>query len=298
MKSLYLLVGITRQGHLQALRHLEEETAKEPFFIGLIAELRQMHPGMGLRTMYEQFGASGLGRDAFIALGLRAGFRLRAAENPQITTRAIKSRRYPNLLEGRWFTGVNQLWTSDLFYFSLQGRHYYGVLIMDVYSRRIVGWSMCDNMRAENNVLALGRALALRGIAHYGDQLIHHSDRGSQYVSDDYTKSLRENGIRISMCKEVLENAHIERANGTIKNDYLYRWKIQGERQLFQRMEMAVNNYNNRRHRALKMTPVEFETYVKELPNEKKPKMEIFTYKQNVENPLQLQLHFEQQLDS
>ena len=93
MKGLYLLVGITRQGHLQALRHLEEETAKEPFFIGLIAELRQMHPGMGLRTMYEQFGAAGLGRDAFIALGLRAGFRLRAAENPQITTRAIKSRQ-------------------------------------------------------------------------------------------------------------------------------------------------------------------------------------------------------------
>lgn len=298
MKALYMLVGITRQGHQQLVRHLEEETAKEPFFIGLIAEVREMHPGMGLRTIYEQFGVAGLGRDAFIALGLRAGYRLRAAENPQITTRAIKNRRYPNLLEGRWFTAVNQLWTSDLFYFSLQGRHYYGVLIMDVYSRRIVGWSMSENMRAENNMLALSRALALRGIAHYDDQLIHHSDRGSQYVSDDYTGSLREHGIQISMCKEVLENAHIERANGTIKNDYLYRWKIQNERQLLERMEMAVNNYNNRRHRALKMTPIEFETYVKELPDEKKPKMEIFTYKQNVENPLQLQLHFQQHLDS
>lgn len=298
MRALYLLVGISRQGHLQSVRHWEEEMAKEPFFVGLIAEVREMHPGMGLRTMHEQFSPAGIGRDAFIALGIQAGFRLRAAENPQITTRSIKSRRYPNLLEGRWFTSVNQLWTSDLFYFSLQGRHYYGVLIMDVYSRRIVGWSMSENMRAENNVLALARALTLRGIPNYENQLIHHSDRGSQYVSDDYTGSLKANGIRISMCKDVLENAHIERANGTIKNDYLARWNIKTEAQLFERMEMAVNNYNNRRHRALKMTPIEFETYVKELADENKPQMEVFIYKQNVDNPFQLKLNFEQQCDS
>lgn len=296
MSALYLLVGISRQGHLQSVRHWEEELAKEPFFVGLIAEVREMHPGMGLRTMYEQFSPPGIGRDAFIALGIGAGFRLRAAENPQITTRSIRSRRYPNLLEGRWFTGVNQLWSSDLFYFSLQGRHYYGVLIMDVYSRRIVGWSMSENMRAENNVLALARALTLRGIANYEDQLIHHSDRGSQYVSDDYTDSLKASGIRISMCKEVLENAHIERANGTIKNDYLARWNIKTEAHLFDRMEMAVNNYNNRRHRELKMTPIQFETYVKELSDENKPKMDVFTYKQNVQNPFQLQLMFKDQL--
>lgn len=295
MKELYLIAGVSKQGHFNALLQWSIEAAKEPYFIGLIVEVREMHPGMGLRTMHEQFRPEGIGRDAFVALGLRAGFRLRAPENPQITTRAIKNRRYENLLAGRRFTGVNQLWSSDLFYFSLQGRHYYGVLIMDVYSRRIVGWSMADNMRAENNVRALQRALSLRGIPHYGQQLIHHSDRGSQYISDDYTTALDDHGIRVSMCKEVLENSHIERANGTIKNDYLKRWPIHTERQLFEHMEMAVNNYNNRRHHALRMTPIQFETYVKDLPDEKKPKMEIFIYKQlqhSVDNPLQLQLNF------
>lgn len=297
MNALYLLVGISRQGHLQSVRHMEEEMAKEPFFIGFITEIREIHPGMGLRTMYEQFMPVGIGRDAFIALGIREGYRLRVAENPQITTRSIKNRRYPNLLEGQWFTGVNQLWSSDLFYFPLNDRHYYGVLILDVYSRRIVGWSMSENMRAENNLLALSRALALRGVETYQDQLIHHSDRGSQYVSDDYTNALKTNGIKISMCREVLENAHIERANGTIKNDYLRRWKIKTEAQLFERMEMAVNNYNNRRHQSLKMTPIEFETYVNELSDEHKPKMEVFTYKQNVQNPFQLQFMFKDQLE-
>lgn len=294
MKLLYLLAGITRQGHLQLVRHLEEEMAKEPFYLGLIVEIREMHPGMGLRTIYEQFKPEGIGRDSFIALGLRNGFRLRAPQNPQITTRIIKNRRYPNLLEGKRFTGVNQLWTSDIFYFSLQGRHYYGVLIMDVYSRRIVGWSMAANMRAENNVRALEVALALRGIPNYSNKLIHHSDRGSQYVSDEYTELLKSKGILISMCKEVLENAHIERANGTIKNDYLYRWNIQTELKLFKQMDIAVNNYNNRRHRSLGMTPIQFETYVNELLDEKKPELEIFIYKQSVENPLQLQMNFEQ----
>lgn len=290
MRMLYLLAGVTKQGHQQALQRQIEEAAKEPSYIGLITEIREIHPGMGLRKMFEQFEPEGIGRDAFIALGIQSGFRLRAPENPQITTRTIPNRRYPNLLEGKRFTDVNQLWSSDIFYFSLLGQHYYGVLLMDVYSRRIVGWSMSNNMRAENNIRALERALTLRGISNYHNQLIHHSDRGSQYISDDYTRSLSKHGIQISMCKEVLENAHIERVNGTIKNEYLARWTIKSESQLIERMEMAVSNYNNRRHQSLKMTPLEFETYVKELAEEQKNKMEIFTYKNNIENPDQLRL--------
>jgi putative transposase len=292
MSRLYLIAGISKQGHHKALRQTAAEEAKEPLYEGLICEIRTMHPGMGLRTMYEQFQPEGIGRDAFIALGLHHGHRLRVNKNPQITTRSIKNRNYPNLLTDKWFTNVNQLWTSDIFYFSLAEKHYYGILIMDVYSRRIIGWSIADNMRAENNIRALQGALTLRGISNYKQQLIHHSDRGGQYVSDDYTNLLTKNGILISMCAEVLENAHIERVNGTIKNDYLKRWEIRSELQLFDRMQMAVNNYNNRRHRSLKMTPIQFETYVKELSDENRPKMSIFVYKQDVDNPLQLQLSF------
>jgi putative transposase len=290
MRGLYLIAGVSRQGHHQALAQLAAVSSKEPCYVGLIMELREMHPGMGLRTMYDQFQPEGIGRDGFIALGLREGFRLRAPEAPQITTRAVKNRQYVNLLEDKRFTSVNQLWTSDLFYFPYNGQHYYGVLIMDVYSRRIVGWAMSNNMRAENNLRALERALTLRGVSNYNGQLIHHSDRGGQYVSDDYTHTLNRYGIRISMCREVLENAHIERANGTIKNDYLRRWTIHSERHLLERMEMAVNNYNERRHRSLGMTPIQFETYVNELPEEQRPVMEIFVYKQNVVNPMQLSL--------
>jgi putative transposase len=290
MNDFYLIASITRQGHHQALRQLQDEQSKEPAYVGLMYEMREMHPGMGLRTMYEQFQPTGIGRDAFIALGIRQGFRLRAFTNPQITTRAVKNRRFTNLLAGKRFTNVNQLWSSDIFYVSLNDRHYYGILIMDVYSRRIIGWSIADNMRAAHNLVALQRAFTLRGIEHYEGKLIHHSDRGSQYVSDIYTEALSLRGVQISMCKEVLENAHIERVNGTIKNDYLRHRNIRTEAELFVEMERSVNNYNLRLHQSLGMTPIDFENHIKELSEDQRSVLEIFVYTQNVENPFQLVL--------
>lgn len=292
MKHLYGICGISKQGHWDAIKREREQMAKEPFYIGFIEEVRDMHPGMGLRKMYQQFHPSGIGRDAFIALGLYHGYRLRAVETPHKTTYSVKSAQYNNLLVGKEFTDVNQIWVSDLFYFPLGGQHYYVVLIMDVYSRRIVGYSVADNMRAENNIAALNMALNLRGIDQYDQQLIHHSDRGGQYISNDYTNLLESYGIAISMCTYVLENAHCERANGTIKNEYLKRWPIKNFYQLKKRTAMAVENYNNRLHTTLKMTPINYETYVKELNINERPILEIFTLNKELDNPKQLSFDF------
>ena len=290
MKGMYALCGISKQGHWDAVRRAEQEESKAPCYVGLMHEIRQLHPGMGLRTMYDQFKPEGIGRDAFIALGLKEGYRLRTIKNPQRTTRSVKNARYRNLLGNRSFTFVNQVWVSDIFYFSVENLHYYVVLIMDVYSRRIVGYSVADNLRAENNIRALAMALALRGVDNYNGQLIHHSDRGSQYISDDYTNMLDEYGIQISMCMDVLENAHCERVNGTIKNDYLARWNIQTAEELMWKLPNAISNYNQRRHQTIKMTPIEFETYVKELEPVNRPQVQVFTVQQNVVNPFQLSM--------
>lgn len=292
MNDLYAYFEISKQGHYDAIDRGRAIEDKLPCYLGFIQEIRDMHPGMGLRTMYTQFQPEGIGRDAFIELGLDLGFRLRRHRNPHRTTYSVKSNRFFNLLGDKRFTGVNQLWVSDIFYFFIASQHYYVVLLMDVYSRRIIGYSVADNMRAENNILALNRALAFRGIKDYAQTLIHHSDRGSQYVSNDYTDLLDRYGIQISMCNDVLENAHCERVNGTIKNDYLNRWDIRNFEQLKQRVLDAVDNYNNRVHRTLKMTPIGFETCVKELSAEMRPVVEIYTIKQIVENSSQLQLAF------
>ena len=290
MNSMYAACGLSKQGHWEAVKRERSQRAKEPLYVGFIEDIRELHPGMGLRKMYDQFNPEGIGRDAFIAFGLLAGYRLRVLETPHKTTRSVKSARYRNLLGGKKFTNVNQLWVSDLFYFPIRGKHYYVVLIMDVYSRRIIGYSASDNMRAENNIAALNMALTLRGIKNYKRNLIHHSDRGSQYISDDYTNLLESYQIDISMCMDVLENAHCERVNGTIKNEYLNRWTIDNFYQLQQRLKIAVDNYNNRQHDSLKMTPIEFETYVNELDEKLRPSMEVFTINKTLENHLQLSL--------
>jgi len=166
---------------------------------------------------------------------------------------------------------------------------------MDVYSRRIIGYSVADNMRAENNISALRMALQLRNIENYDGQLIHHSDRGSQYISNDYTNLLEDYGIQISMCSDVLENAHIERVNGTIKNEYLYNWSIHSPYQLKVRVKKAVQAYNNRLHNSLGKTPIDYENFIKELPKNQREVLKVFTYfkcNQIKENPNQLQFEF------
>lgn len=287
MKVVYLLCNLSKQAHQQAMGRLVSQQQKAVVYIGLMAETRDIHPGMGLRTMYEMLQPEGIGRDAFVALGLQEGYRLKALDKYVRTTYSVKSSRYRNLLGGKQFTDVNQLWSSDITYLYCLERFFYIVMIMDVYSRRIIGYSIADNMRAENTLVALKMALALRGRSHYHDKLIHHSDKGSQYASDIYTNTLDDHGIQISMCDEVYENTHIERLNDTVKNQYLNRRNITSERQLKQEITKTMETYNSKRpHKSLaKMTPVTFEAWLQTVPMESRTKMEIYTNNQ-VENPL------------
>lgn len=285
MKILYLVCNVSKQAHHQALRRLKSEYEKEIVFIRLMDQTREIHPGMGLRTMYEMLQPDGIGRDAFISLGLRSGFRLLAMDKPVRTTYSIKTNRYTNLLVGKEFTDVNQVWSSDITYLYCLGRHYYLVMIMDVYSRRILGYNLSDNMRAEGNFKALKMALMTRGITNYQKSLIHHSDKGSQYASDLYTDTLEDYGILTSMCEEVYENTHIERLNETIKNQYLYRWMITSEKQLMQKVETTIFTYNNLRpHQSLsKLPPIEFERKLPSIPLNEREKLKIFTTKKDTE---------------
>lgn len=294
MNDLYGMCGISRQAHAKAVKRELALKQRDYLYVNFMHEIRRHHPGMGLRKMYEQFNPEGIGRDSFIALGLQEGLRLRSYANPVRTTYSVKSNRYRNLLGGKWFTGVNQVWSSDIFYFQIGEKHHYVVLIMDIYSRRIVGYSAADNMRAENNIKALQMALTLRGIRDYKGQLIHHSDRGSQYISNDYTCLLEDYGIQISMCTDVLENAHIERANGRIKNDYLRRWPVKTPARLTYWLKKAVEGYNNCLHSKIdKMTPMQYESHLKQLEEKERFKMKIFVINnQNSDDPNQLKLGF------
>lgn len=293
MNDVFALCGISRQAHYQALqRHLHEQQ-KAQLYVRSMLQVREVHPGMGLRTMYEMLQPDGIGRDAFVALGLQEGFRLKSIEKQTRTTYSTKSSRYGNLLGDLEFNGINQLWSSDITYLYCLDQFFYIVLIMDVYSRRLIGYNIADNMRAENNLSALQMALKLRSIDNYHQSLIHHSDKGTQYASDAYTETLDRYEIKISMCNEVYENTHIERVNDTIKNQYMYRKELTNKRQLEDQLNETIKAYNESRpHQSLnKMSPMQYENYLLKVPKEKRSKMKIYTVKLNTDASLSKQLN-------
>jgi putative transposase len=279
MNALYSHCEISKQGHYKSVQREIQWQLKEELVVGLIMQVRDVHPAMGLRTMYELCQPESIGRDAFISIGLYYGFRAKVFRSKARTTFSSPYSRYKNLLVNKVLNNINQLWASDLTYFKVEEQDFYIVFIMDVYSRLIVGYSVADNMRAENNVNALKMALKSRGIRNYDQKLIHHSDRGGQYISDDYTNLLKDYKIQISMCNMVYENAHIERVNGTIKNQYLSHWNITSSQQLKTEVKRAVETYNYKRPHSAHagLTPDTFEQEIKEHTDTERSKLNIWT---------------------
>ena len=110
---------------------------------------------------------------------------------------------YPNLVPELKLSGLNQLWVADITYIRLRREFVYLAVLLDAYSRRCIGWSLGRTLEAELTLAALRMALAKRDV---GPALVHHSDRGVQYATGDYTALLAEHGIAISMSRKASPN--------------------------------------------------------------------------------------------
>jgi len=128
---------------------------------------------------------------------------------------------YPNLVPSLSVNCPNQLWVADITYIHLRREVFYLAVLLDAFSRRVLGWHMDSNLGAQLTVAALTMALAQRIIT---PNLVHHSDRGTQYASDVYINLLKEQGIRISMSRtgNPYDNAKAERFIKTLKYEEIY----------------------------------------------------------------------------
>lgn len=278
MKQLYEMVNISKQGHLSFIDRHSKEEQDNMLILSAIAGLRVLHPQMGAKKMYELLRPENIGRDKFITFAVANGYGVQRIRNFQKTTHSSRIYKYQNLINGLVVYDINNVWVSDITYFELGDTFYYLTFIEDVYSRRIIGSIAYPTLQAKANLYALNIALKTRGISSY-QSLIHHSDRGVQYTSNEYVKVLESRNIKISMCSSVYENAFVERVNGIIKNEYLNHWTINDYPSLKQKLKLAVYLYNNERpHWNLgKMTPLSFENYIKELPIEKRKGLHMYT---------------------
>jgi transposase InsO family protein len=165
---------------------------------------------------------------------------------------------YPNLAARLRLSGVNQLWVADITYVRLRETFLYVAIVMDAYSRRVVGWDLGEDLRAELALGALNRALADR---HIEPGIVHHSDRGVQYCCHAYVEKLRAHDFAISMSRtgNPYDNAKAESFMKTLKSEevYLHQYRDQEEaRASIQHFIEAV--YNRKRlHSALGYRPPE-----------------------------------------
>jgi transposase InsO family protein len=261
MNEIYRSLGVSKQAFHQRLDlqiRQQEELAQ---FLPIISQVRADHPRMSSRVMYQLIKPQTIGRDRFEAFCFEHGYKLDIKRNFHRTTNSLGVTRFENLKDGFELKGINQIWVSDITYYEMLGMFYYLTFIMDLYSRRILGYSLSNNLFTENTTIpALNMAIRKRAGTNI-EGLIFHSDGGGQYYCKEFLKLTKEAGIRNSMCESVYGNTHAERINGTIKNAYLEGYNPQTTEQLNNMLIKAVKMYNEQKpHEALKgLSPAVFE---------------------------------------
>ena len=221
--------------------------------IELVKNERIEQPRVGTRkllaTLHITFNHLGLkvGRDELFRILRKYDLLVRRKKASFKTTDSYhRFHKYTNLIKDMTPTRPNQIWVSDITYIKTYMGFCYLALITDVYSRKIVGYDISNSLELSGCLRALKRALAN---TQPKAGLIHHSDRGIQYCSNQYVKALKKKNIKISMTEEnhCYENAIAERVNGILKDEFYLDQSFENLTHAKKATKSAVNIYNNKR---------------------------------------------------
>lgn len=216
-----------------------------------VREIRNDLPRVGTRKLHYmvtpklQSHGIKLGRDALFNILSNNNLLVRQRRRKAVTTNSNHwMKKYNNLLGDITINRPEQVWVSDITYIKMNQHWAYLSLVTDAFSKKIMGFSLRMDLSTQGCIDALNMALKSR---IYSDSLIHHSDRGAQYCSQVYVEILLKNNIAISMTQngDPYENAIAERINGIIKNEFDLYTSHCGYAQTLQKIQIAINNYND-----------------------------------------------------
>lgn len=248
-------LGITRQAFYKRCAQELQRNREEQSVIGFVKKQRMLHPRIGTRKLKYLLDQNNLhiGRDRLFSLLKQHRmlvFNRRAYH--RTTNSHHRFHCHPNRIkEGIVPNRPEQLWVADITYLATRAGNSYLSLVTDAYSRKIVGYHIAQDMKAHTVKEAFVKALKRRA---YDGELIHHSDRGAQYCSEEYQTVHRKHHVTCSMTDgyDCYQNALAERVNGILKMEYLLT-KPKDLNEARKMVAESVRLYNEHRpHTALK----------------------------------------------
>lgn len=253
-------MGISRSTYYYQKKENSTKIQQELLLQEKIQQIACQYPYYGYRRITAQLKRENMtiNHKRVLRIMRQLGIQGRIKRRYTTTTNSRHSHRiYPNLIKEKIVTGINQVWCSDITYIRILTGFVYLAVIIDIYSRKVVGYAIGKTLSPELTLAALKMALATRKIDH----LIHHSDQGVQYASTDYTNLLKEHGIRISMSAKgnPYDNAYVESFIKTLKQEEVYLWQYETHRDVIERIPYFILDVYNRKrlHSALGYRPPE-----------------------------------------
>jgi len=268
------LAGFSRAGYYRSLEPVSARPKEDLKLRDAMHRIALEWPAYGTRRMKEELAKQGwtvnrkrvqrLMREDNLLCVIRRKFVITTNSGHPLPV-------YPNLAPNMTLTGMNQLWIADITYIRLEDEFVYLAVILDAYSRRVIGWCLDETMADTLTLAALRMALEQRGVR---PGLVHHSDRGVQYASGDYTGLLEEHGITISMSRKgnPWDNAACESFMKTLKYEEVHRTEYRNLADARSRVGQFLESiYNDRRlHSSLGyQSPAEFERGLQPVKPEK-----------------------------
>ncbi len=264
MHWFYDLAGISRQGYHQALKRQADKQAMCEKITKKVSSYRQsLDARSGSRSLFHNLDIKTLfnvGVNKFELLVSECGLTLQPCRVRIVTTKSSKqSWNYQNRINGLNINAINQVVVGDITYIHFNGLRYYLFCLTDVYSARIVGWCISENMRSSNALAALNQWAKLRSQINLSG-CIHHTDGGGQYFSSAYLERLSELKVIVSRANSCLENGYAEQRNGLIKNHLLPLIDPESKK-IAKCLNKLIEQYNHRRKQKNLgwLSPVEFE---------------------------------------
>jgi transposase InsO family protein len=244
---------LKRDAYYKYLKRFEKRETLKTQVVEMVKEERKVQSRVGGRKLHValqplfQAADMKIGRDCLFDILREYKMLIRRKKASCRTTISYhRFYTYKNLVKNMTVTRPNQVWVSDITYIRTISGFCYLALITDMYSRKIVGYDMSDSLELAGCLRALQKALKA---ARPATGLVHHSDRGIQYCSNQYVDQLKKHGIQISMTEEnhCYENAIAERVNGILKDEFYLDQVFYSLSHARHAVKNAIEIYNSKR---------------------------------------------------